>query len=80
MLWLRVERQTFLRLPETGALAFGIHTYSDPLSAISRDADSLAALARLLHSYSDERLAYGGMLATRGPIMRWIGDRLRLQQ
>lgn len=75
-LWLRVERQTFLRLPETGALAFGIHTYSDPLSVIAEDRDSLAALHRLLGDYSDERLAYGGMLATRGAIMQWIGDRL----
>jgi hypothetical protein len=75
-LWLRVERQTFLRLPETGALAFGIHTYSDPLATIAGDAESLGALHRLLGSYSDERLAYGGMLATRGPIQRWIEDRL----
>ncbi len=75
-LWLRVERQTFLRLPETGALAFGIHTYSDPLSVIAQDADSLRAIHHLLGSYSDERLAYGGMLATRGAITRWIEDRL----
>jgi len=75
-LWLRVEQQTFMRLPETGALAFGIHTYSDPLAMIAEDADSLRALHRLLGSYSDERLAYGGMLATRGPILRWIEDRL----
>ena len=59
-----------------GALAFGIHTYSDPLATIAGDAESLGALHRLLGSYSDERLAYGGMLATRGPILRWIEDRL----
>ena len=76
MLWLRVERQTFVRLPETGALAFGIHTYSDPLSVIAADRDSLTAIHRLLASYSDERLAYGGMLATRGAITKWIEDRL----
>ncbi|MCX7351105.1 MAG: DUF3445 domain-containing protein [Alphaproteobacteria bacterium] len=75
-LWLRVERQTFLRLPETGALAFGIHTYSDPLSVISGERDSLMALHRLLGSYSEERLAYGGMLATRGAILKWLEERL----
>lgn len=75
-LWLRVERQSFVRLPETGALAFGIHTYSDPLSAIANDHDSLAALQRLLESYSEARLAYGGMLATRPAILAWIADRL----
>ena len=76
LLWLRVERQSFVRLPETGALAFAIHTYSDPLSVIADDRDSLANLARLLGSYSEERLAYGGMLATRAPVLRWIEDRL----
>jgi hypothetical protein len=75
-LWLRVERQTFVRLPQTQSLAFGIHTYSDPLSTIAQDRESLGALHRLLGSYSDERLAYGGMLATRGPILRWIEDQL----
>ena len=73
---LRVERQTFLRLPETGALAFGIHTYSDPLASIAGERDSLAALDRLLGEYSEARLAYGGMLATRASIMRWIAERL----
>lgn len=76
MLWLRVERQSFVRLPETGALAFGIHTYADPLSSIAGDRDSLLALQRLLVAYSEERLAYGGMLATRPAILRWLEDRL----
>ena len=76
MLFLRVERQSFVRLARTQALAFGIHTYSDPLSVIAGEPESLAALARLLHGYSDERLAYGGMLATRPAILRWIADRL----
>ncbi|MFO1132724.1 MAG: DUF3445 domain-containing protein [Hyphomicrobiales bacterium] len=76
MLWLRVEHQTFMRLPETGALAFGIHTYSDPLSSIAEDRASLAALKQLIGSYSDDRLDYGGMLVNRAAILRWIEDRL----
>ena len=76
ILWLRVEQQSFVRLPETGALAFGIHTYSDPLSALAEDRQSLAAMHRLLGQYSPERLAYGGMLDTQPAIMRWIEDRL----
>lgn len=76
MLWLRVERQTFLRLPETGALAFGIHTCSDPLSRIADDRESLLAIDRLLGEYSPQRLAYAGMLETRDPLRRWIDRRL----
>ncbi len=76
ILWLRVERQTFLRLPETGALAFGIHTYSDPLSVIETDGESLAALHRLLGEYSEERLRYAGMLEFRDAVRRWAEARL----
>ncbi|MEQ8395117.1 DUF3445 domain-containing protein [Thalassobaculum sp.] len=34
MLWLRVERQTFRRLPKSNALVFGIKTIVDPLSSL----------------------------------------------
>lgn len=76
MLWMRVERQTFLRLPRSGALAFGIHTYSDPLSSLAGDGESLAAIRRLLGAYSEERLRYASMLPTREPVLRWIEERL----
>lgn len=76
VLWLRVERQTFVRLPETGALAFGIHTYSDPLGALAGERESLEAIHRLLGGYSEARLAYAGMLATRDAIRRWIESAL----
>jgi hypothetical protein len=74
LLWVRVERQTFVRLPRSNALAFGIHTYSDPLSSLASDRVSLAAMHRLIGEYSDERLSYSAMLATREPVLRWIED------
>ncbi|MGL4592409.1 MAG: heme-dependent oxidative N-demethylase subunit alpha family protein, partial [Aestuariivirga sp.] len=75
-LWIRSERQTFMRLPQTMALAFGIHTYSDPLSSLANDRESLAALHRLLGAYTEERLSYSAMLDLRDPVLRWIEDRL----
>jgi hypothetical protein len=75
-LWIRVERQTFVRLPETKALAFGIHTYSHPLSSLADDAESLAALHRLIGEYSEDRLRYSAMLTTKAPTMRWLEERL----
>ena len=75
-LWIRSERQTFMRLPQTMALAFGIHTYSDPLSSLADDRESLAALHKLLGDYTDERLSYSAMLDLRAPVLRWIEDRL----
>ncbi len=52
LLWIRVERQTLVRLPDTRAVAFSLHTYSDRLSlaAIGRAEPSshAGAAARLL--------------------------------
>ena len=42
--WLRMERQTLARLPESGAVVFSIHTYVLPFSALDR-ANQAAALA-----------------------------------
>ena len=70
-----IER-AFMRLPQTMALAFGIHTYSDPLSSLADDRESLAALHKLLGDYTDERLSYSAMLDLRAPVLRWIEDRL----
>jgi dimethylamine monooxygenase subunit A len=75
-LWLRVERQTFVRLPQTGALAFGIHTYSDPLSSLAGDRDSLVAIHRLIGEYSEDRLRYSGLLTIRAPLLQWIERQL----
>ncbi len=76
VLHVRTERQTFVRLPETRALAFGIHTYSDPLSSLAGDAESLTAMHRLISEYSEDRLRYAGLHAIKVPLLRWIEDRL----
>lgn len=76
LLWIRCERQAFARLPETDTVAFFLHTYSDPLSLLAEDRESLAAIHKLLGDYSEERLAYSSMGAIREPVMRWIESRL----
>ena len=43
--YVRAERQTLRRLPQTGAIIFSIHTYLYPASALTADAH--AALAKL---------------------------------
>lgn len=48
-LWLRVERQTLRRLPETGAVAFSIRTLVAPLESLApAEAEGLAAAIRAL--------------------------------
>ena len=76
ILWIRVERQTLLRLPESGALAFSIYTYSDPLSSIAGDSESLAAMHRLIGSYSEDRMNYAAMAPIRAPVLKWLESQL----
>lgn len=45
-LFYRVERQTLTRLPNSGALAFTIRVYIDPLESLLAVPDALAALLR----------------------------------
>jgi hypothetical protein len=72
LLWIRVERQTLSRLPDSGAVAFSLHTYSDPLSSLRSDVESVRAMLGLLHGYSEERWKYSEMDIVREPVIRWL--------
>ena len=72
LLWIRVERQTLSRLPESNAVAFSLHTYSDPLSSIQSDLESVQAILALLREYSEERWKYSEMNIIRQPLMMWL--------
>jgi hypothetical protein len=69
---MRVERQTLRRLPETRAVAFSIHTYSDPLSSLMNDSAALHALLALLRGYSSARLQYTEMDAVHAAVIAWL--------
>ena len=72
LLWIRVERQTLRRLPDTNAVAFSLHTYSDPLSSMQSDVESVRAIWALLNNYSEERWKYSEMDIVREPLMTWL--------
>ena len=72
LLWIRVERQTLSRLPDSSAVAFSLHTYSDPLSSVQSDIDSVRAILTLLKNYSEERWKYSEMNIVREPLMIWL--------
>jgi hypothetical protein len=72
LLWIRVERQTLSRLPESQAVAFSLHTYSDPLRSIQSDVHSVRAMLALLRGYSEERWKYAEMDIVREPILYWL--------
>lgn len=57
-LYIRVERQTFMRLPKTRAVVFGIRTYVDPLEALTPH--EAAALRDALEPLGPDEIAYRG--------------------
>jgi hypothetical protein len=72
LLHMRVERQTLRRLPESGAVAFSIHTYSDPLSSLVKDPPALQALLSLLRDYPVNRLKYSEMDGVQAAVVTWL--------
>lgn len=71
-LFLRVERQTLRRLPETGAIVFGIRTYLDPLAVLAPWPDLAAGLYQAVSGVSEEMAAYKAISAIREPLLGWL--------
>jgi len=71
-LFIRVERQTLSRLPESRAVAFSLHTYSDPLASLESDPDGARAMLGLLESYSEARWRYTEMDIVREPLLDYL--------
>jgi dimethylamine monooxygenase subunit A len=72
LLFIRVERQTLSRLPASGAVAFSLHTYSDPLSVLEADPQAAHSMLRLLEGYSDSRWHYSEMDIVREPLLNYL--------
>jgi len=71
-LFLRVERQTFRRLPQTGAVAFGIRVHVTKLAkAITRPADA-HRLANAVSALPPEMSRYKSMLPIRDALFSFL--------
>lgn len=73
--WLRVERQTLVRLPGTGAVVFGIRIHQDPLGALGDRPDDLARLAATIRSLPAGTLEHKSMGAFAPAVLAWIDGR-----
>ncbi|SOD82309.1 heme-dependent oxidative N-demethylase family protein [Spirosoma fluviale] len=61
-LYVRIERQTLTRLPRSGAILFGIHTYQNRLSdEISERPDAAERLANVFKTTPQAMLDYKGL-------------------
>ena len=72
LLFMRVERQTLNRLPASRAVAFSLHTYSDPLSVLEADPEGARSMLRLLEGYSESRWHYSEMDIVREPLLDYL--------
>jgi hypothetical protein len=75
--FMRVERQTLRKLPESGDILFTIRIAVDPLAALERHPDAAqiaAALIAQLTELSAEQLDYKGMTLERDRLVARLGE------
>lgn len=73
-LWLRVEHQILLRLPESDGILFGIRLELTPWRELAGDPEARSGLRRGLETMPDEIAGYKGLLSARPTILRWLAD------
>ena len=74
-LWIRMERQTLRRLPETGGILFTIRGYQQPLPEyLSRNKDIASNLRILLERLPDDVAHYKSVYHYRPKILKWINQ------
>jgi hypothetical protein len=78
-LWLRVERQTLRRLPGSGDVVFGIHTYVDPLAHAIDTPEAAQALGARIREMPDDMARYKSILPIREPLLAWLEARAAAQ-
>jgi hypothetical protein len=70
--WLRLEQQFLTRLPQTGAILFGIRVTNHRLDHLAAVPALAPRLARALDTMSAEVAAYKGLTSGRGPLLAQI--------
>ena len=71
-LWLRVERQTFRRLPESGAVVFGIRTHVTPLAEVMAVPGEAARLAAAVRGVPEEMERYKSLMPFRAALLEYL--------
>lgn len=76
VVFIRVERQTIRRLPQTGFILFTIKVHLDPLSALSTHPDRArlaGGLLAQLSAFTPQQTAYKGLTLIRDDLIRLLG-------
>ena len=75
-LFIRVERQTIRRLPETQAVAFTIRVHVDPLSSIKEDLSLVRDLKKALENLSEGMKRYKSLGPIETPLVGWLDKKI----
>jgi hypothetical protein len=71
-LWLRVEHQVLMALPESGGVVFGLRIALHRLDTLVADGAAAAGLRRALTSMSPEMVAYKRLDRVRQVVISWL--------
>lgn len=70
--WFRSERQTLVRLPETGAICFGIRIYQASLGDIAADPERARRLLNAVETMAPDMDAYKSFAVFREPLLKFL--------
>ncbi len=76
-LHLRVERQTLRRLPESGAILFGIRVHSYPLRRAITTQDAASRLAEAVRALPEATVHYKSLRVFGPALLAWLDGRSR---
>jgi dimethylamine monooxygenase subunit A len=76
-LYLRVERQTLRRLPQSGAILFGIRVHSYPLARAITIPEAAARLAEAVRALPEATVHYKSLRAFGPALLAWLDARSR---
>jgi dimethylamine monooxygenase subunit A len=68
----RSERQTLVRLPETGAIVFGIRNYRAPLRDIASDSVRARRMLTAIETMPPDMLRYKSFAVFQGPLLAYL--------
>jgi hypothetical protein len=72
--WLRVERQALVALPETAGVLFGIRIAVYPLAGVIKNSAAARGLERALRTMSEEMARYKNLASARASILKILEE------
>lgn len=75
-IFIRIERQTFTRLPVSNCILFGIHTYQNTLENEARDAERANNMLNVLRTTPREMLNYKAIAPFETALLNYLENRI----